>query len=137
MQHNVPLMVSNKNRWLCFRALFALPSVSAMTHLLNVSQAKTTETQREKKPLASASFCLQDIKEFRKWNNSKQTLEEYNLSMSGTRRLVFCQLKFCKLLQFLETKKMVFKIKGVGDMIDLQSCGSHGGVTLFSGTFHA
>lgn len=58
MQHNVPVMVSNNNRWLCFRALFALPSVSAMTHLLNVSQTKTTETQREEKLLARASFCL-------------------------------------------------------------------------------
>lgn len=131
MQHNVPVMVSNKNRWLCFRALFALPSVSAMTHMLNVSQTKTTETQREEKLLARASFCLQDNKEFRKWSYSKSlSFHIGRIQSVGVRdqKISILSIKVLRTTNTSGNQPILSKTKGI---VDLQSCGSHGGHMFF------
>lgn len=98
MQHNVPLMVSNKYRWLCFRTLFALPSVSAMTHLLNVSQTKITETREEK----LLSVC-RTIKNWVTVNHPLFTLEVSNLHSVCVEKISILSITVFELLTYMKT----------------------------------
>ncbi len=83
--------------------------VYQLWHICSMSVKLKLQKPRERKScwpeLLSVCRTIKNSENVVTVNHSLSTLEESNLLVSGTRRLVFCQLKFCELLTLLETNQ--------------------------------
>lgn len=83
--------------------------VYQLWHICSMSVKLKLQKPRERKScwpeLLSVCRTIKNSENIVTVNHSLSTLEESNLLVSGTRRLVFCQLKYCELLTLLETNQ--------------------------------